>query len=214
MNNIQSLHLHYFPFPGRAAPIRDTLNIGKVAFEDSFIPPNEFGERRSAGEFPFGGLPVMDVITTSGKITSAQSNAILRFAGRLANLYPVDDILLALKIDEALDLGEDINYLLDPSLHESDEQKKIAMRKILAEQTLPEWATYLEHLLIKNGSTGFIVGKTLTVADLKLYWIFEWFTSGMLDGIPTDLFDSYTSISNWRKNIAHIRQLYLENTNS
>lgn len=208
MQNITSIRLRYFPFTGRAAPIRDTLKIGKIAFKNDFIQPNQFGELRAAGEFPFGGLPVLDVETSSGKICSAQSNAILRFAGRLANMYPVDDLLLALKVDEALDLGEDINVLIAPSLHEQDEQKKMAMRKDLAEQTLPKWASYIERLLDDNGNTGFIVGNKLTVADLKLYWIVDWLTSGMLDGIPVNLLDSFTHIAAWRKNITKIRELY------
>ena len=206
MENITALRLRYFPFTGRAAPIRDALNIGKVAFEDDFIPPEQFRERRAAGEFPFGGLPVLDVETTTGKICSAQSNAILRFAGRLSGLYPVNDPIQALKVDEAMDAGEDINQLLGPSLHEQDERKKMAMRRELADKTLPEWAAYFERLLVNNGSTGFIVGKDLTVADLKLYWIIDWLTSGILDGIPTNLFDSHTNIVSWRKNITAVRE--------
>ncbi len=210
MQNITSLRLRYFPFPGRAGAIRDALNIGKVAFEDDFVPPEQFRERRASGEFPFGGLPVLDVETTAEKCCSAQSNAILRFAGRLAGLYPVDDLIQALKVDEAMDVGEDINQLIGPSLHENDVQKKMAMRKELAEKTLPEWATYLERLLISNDSTGFIVGNALTVADLKLYWIVDWLTSGILDGIPTDLFDAYTNISSWRKNVTEVREFRLK----
>jgi glutathione S-transferase len=209
MQNITSLRLRYFPFPGRAGAIRDALNIGKVAFEDDFVPPEQFRERRASGEFPFGGLPVLDVETTAGKYCSAQSNAILRFAGRLAGLYPVDDLIQALKVDEVLDAGEDINQLMGPSLHEDDVQKKMAMRKELADKTLPEWATYLERLLISNGSTGFIVGDALTVADLKLYWIVDWLTSGILDGIPTGLFDAYPNISSWRKNVTEVREFRL-----
>ena len=206
MENITALRLRYFPFTGRAAPIRDALNIGKVAFEDDFIPPEQFRERRAAGEFPFGGLPVLDVETTTGNVCSAQSNAILRFAGRLSGLYPVNDPIQALKVDEAMDAGEDINQLLGPSLHEQDERKKMAMRRELADKTLPEWAAYFERLLVNNGSTGFIVGKDLTVADLKLYWIIDWLTSGILDGIPTNLFDSHTNIVSWRKNITAVRE--------
>ena len=210
MENIKLLRLRYFPFTGRAAAIRDAFTIGHVAFEDDFIPPEQFRERRAAGEFPFGGLPVLDVETTSGKYCSAQSNAILRFAGRLSGLYPVEDMIQALKVDEALDLGEDINQLIAPSLHENDEQRKMAMRKELAEHTLPECAAYFERLLINNGSTGFIVGKALTVADLKIYWIVDWLTSGMLDGIPTDIFAPYTNISAWRENISEVRELQLK----
>ncbi len=209
METIASLRLRYFPFPGRAAPIRDALNIGKVDFVDDFVAPEQFRDRRAAGEFPFGGLPVLDVQTSSDNACAAQSNAILRFAGRLSGLYPVDNPLLALKVDEAMDASEDINHLLDPSLHEQDEQKKMAMRKVLSEKSLPEWAGYFERLLEANGRTGFLVGNELTIADLKLYWIIDWLTSGILDGIPTGLFDIYPNLQDWRRNISSVRETLL-----
>ncbi len=144
-----------------------------------------------------------------GEQCVAQSNAILRFAGRLSGLYPVDDPLQALKVDEALDVGEDINGLISPSLHEQNVDRKMAMRKKLADETLPFWLACFERLLVANGSTGFIVGSSLTVADLKLYWIIDWLTSGILDGIPTSLIDGYENVMSWRKNISAVREARL-----
>ncbi len=114
----------------------------------------------------------------------------------------MEDLLQALKVDEALDVGEDINNLLTPSLHEQDATLKMAMRKQLAEATLPYWMACFERLLLANGSTAFIVGNNLTIADLKLYWIIDWLISGMLDGIPTSLIDDYKNIVTWRNNIS------------
>lgn len=209
MTTITALRLRYFPFTGRAEPIRDALRIGRIPFVDEHLTSEQFRDCRAAGEFPFGGLPVMDIETREGKVCSAQSNAILRFAGRLAGLYPVDDPLRALKVDEALDMGEDINGLIGPSLHEQDMERKMAMRKVLAEETLPYWAGCFERLLVANGGTGFIVGDSLTVADLKLYWIIDWLTSGMLDGIPTSLLEGFDNVVAWRKNIATVREARL-----
>jgi len=209
MNTITNLRLRYFPFTGRAEPIRDTLRIGHIDFVDEHLSYEQFQECRSAGELPFGGLPVLVVETIDGEMCVAQSNAILRFAGRLAGLYPVDNALHALKVDEALDVGEDINCLIGPSLHEQDAERKMAMRKELAEETLPFWLACFERLLVANGSTGFIRGNSLTVADLKLYWIIDWLTSGMLDGIPTSLLDGYDNVMSWRKNISAVREALL-----
>lgn len=206
MEKILSLRLHYFPFPGRAGAIRDALQIGHIAFEDVHVPPEKFRERKAAGEFPFGALPFLDIETATTKLRVAQSNAILRFTGRLAGLYPADDTLLALKVDEALDVGEDINALLGPSLHEQDNEKKMAMRKILAEEDLPSWMDCIERLLITNGSTGFFVGNSLTVADLKLYWVCDFLSNGSLDGIPTTLLDDFPNVLAWFKNIASVRE--------
>jgi len=209
MSNVPKLRLRYFPFPGRAGPIRDTLQIGGIDFEDEHIPPAQFRERRAAGEFPFGGLPVMDVETDAGKFCVSQSNAILRYAGRLTGLYPERDPLLALKVDEALGMGEDVSQSLSPTFHEQDNERKMAMRKVLAEETLPYWADCFERLLQANGGNGFIVGNDLTVADLKLYWIIDFLTNGSLDGIPTSLVDGYPGITAWRQRVSAEREARL-----
>lgn len=209
MNKITSLRLRYFPFPGRAEAIRDTLRIGHVDFIDEHLTFEQFQACRTANEFPFGGLPVLVVETADGEQCIAQSNAILRFAGRITGLYPKDDPLQALKVDEALDMGEDINCQISPSLHEQDEDRKMAMRKVLAEETLPFWLACFERLLVANGSTGFLVGNSLTIADLKLYWILDWLTMGILDGIPASLADNYEHVLSWRNNISSVRNTRL-----
>ncbi len=209
MGNSARLRLYYFPFPGRAGPIRDALRIGQIPFEDIHIPPEQFQKKRAAGEFPFGGLPVFDIETSAGTVRSAQSNAILRYAGRLSRLYTEDDYVQALKIDEALDLGEDINELLGPSLHEQDMDRKLAMRKVLAEETLPYWANCFERLLMTNGNTGYIAGKHLSIADLKLYWVIDFLTNESLDGIPKTLLDNFEAVMTWRKNITSVREARL-----
>ena len=201
MNNFKSLRLRYLEFPGRAQAIRDTLRIGGIAFIDEHLTYDQFRDCRAAGELPFGCIPVLVIDNGAGTQCVAQSNAILRFAGRLTGLYPSDDPMLALKVDEALGVGEDINCLLAPSLREQDTGRKMAMRKVLAEETLPFWMGCLDRLLVANGSTGFIVGNTLTIADLKLYWIIDWLTLGILDGIPANLVDGYENVVSWRNNI-------------
>jgi len=209
MNTFTSLRLRYLEFPGRAQAIRDTLRIGHIDFVDEHLTYDQFRDCRAAGEFPFGGIPVLVIETSNDTQCVAQSNAILRFAGRLAGLYPMDDPLQALKVDEALGVGEDINCLLAPSLHEQDTERKMAMRKLLADETLPFWMDCFERLLVANGSTGFIAGHNLTIADLKLYWIIDWLTMGILDGIPKNLPDSFRNVVNWRKNITAVRETRL-----
>ena len=209
MNTFTSLRLRYLEFPGRAQPIRDTLRIGRIDFVDEHLTADQFRDCRAAGEFPFGGIPVLVIGTGDGEHCVAQSNAILRFAGRLTGLYPVDDPLQALKVDEVLGVGEDINCLLGPSLHEEDAGRKMAMRKALAEETLPYWMACLDRLLVMNGNSGFIVGNSLTIADLKLYWIIDWLTMGILDGIPKNLIDGFKSVVNWRNNITAVREARL-----
>lgn len=206
MSNIGNIQLHYFNFPGRAGSIRDCLKISGIQFEDIHIAYDQFRELKETDQLPFGALPLLDLETAEGAIRSAQSNAILRFVGRMSALYPESDPIKALKVDEAMDLAEDIYNVLAPSMAENDEEKKLAMRKKLAQVTLPIWLGYLERLLVANGNTGFIVGDSLSVADLKLYWMADMFTNGNLDGVPTSILDSYKSIIAWRDNIAAERE--------
>ncbi len=196
------LRLQYFPFPARAGAIRDTLRIGKIPFDDVHVSLERFQELKAANAFPFGSLPVLDVETANGTVTSAQSNAILRFVGRRAGLYPVDDPLKALKVDEAMDVAEDLYHVIGPSMGESDGERRAAMRKTLATETLPRWGGCLERLLVANGRTGFVAGDALTVADLKLHWIIDKLTNGTLDGIPTTVLDGFPALAAWRTRVA------------
>ncbi len=87
MHKIISLRLRYFPFSGRAEAIRDALRIGRVDFVDELLTFEQFNDARAVNEFPFGSLPVMMVESDAGTQCVAQSNAILRLAGRLSGLY-------------------------------------------------------------------------------------------------------------------------------
>lgn len=205
MSNESTLRLHYFPFPGRAGAIRDALRIGGIGFEDVHLSPDRFREQKAAGTLQFGSFPALEITTPRGTVSATQSNAILRFVGRQTGLYPVEDPLLALKVDEALEFGEDINHAIGPSISEKDDVQRMAMRKVLAEETLPRLAGLFEKLLVANGRTGFVTGNTLTVADLKLYWLADKLTNGTLDGIPKTQLDGYAAIQAWRKNIAAVR---------
>ena len=53
------------------------------------------------------------------------------------------------------------------------------------------------------------MGNNLTVADLKLYWIVDWLTMGILDGIPKSLIDGFNNVVNWRNNITAVREARL-----
>jgi len=185
------LKLVYFPFPGRAGPIRDAFQIGKIAFTDEHIPPPEQqAQKGDLGKFPLGTVPVLHV----NNVLINESNAILRYVGRRANLYS-DDLVKAAKIDEALDLGEDYLAKLGASFAIQDEAKRIEARKALVENVFPRMLAGTQRLIENNGKTGFFVGDTLTIADLKLFYIAVLLTSGKLDGVPNTILDAYPSIT-------------------
>lgn len=112
---------------------------------------------------PFGQLPVLEV---DGE-KYAQSNAILRYVGKLTGLYP-EDPKQALVVDMVIDTIEDIiNLHLRPSMLEKDDSKKMELREQLAGSTYPYYLSRLESLAKKGD--GFIAGPNMTIADLHLY---------------------------------------------
>jgi len=175
------LKLIYFDLHGgRGEPARLALSIGGIAFEDDRVPPSDWERRRP--ETPFGTLPVLEV---DGQIL-AESNAINRYVGKLADLYPSDPWQAAL-CDEIMEAVEDINSKIFATLFLPEEQKK-AQRKALVEGPLPFYLTRVGQRLQAHGGQYFAAGR-LSVADLKVFVWIRHLRSGELDYVPTDLPD-------------------------
>lgn len=103
---------------GRAEPIRLAFAVGGTDFEDVRISRDAF--QAAKDQYPFGQLPVMEI---EGR-TVAQSQALLRYAGKRAGLYPAD-AMQALLVDEAMGGVEDVIGAVVPSLREQDEGKRV-----------------------------------------------------------------------------------------
>lgn len=136
------------------------------------------------------------------KVVVAESNAILRYIGKLGGVYPSDPIQ-ALKVDSLIETSLEATRSLEVSLSgmvrsllfETDwtDEEKLACRKRLAEDKergLPFYLSYFEKVLKENG-TGFFVGDSLTIADLAISRLVFWIESGTLDGIPKSMLDDY-----------------------
>ena len=178
----------YFNFPfWRAETCRLALHIGGIEFEDARLGRDELRAKKAAGEFPYGQLPILEV---DGKVF-AQSVAIAKFCGKLSGLYPRDNDLAALKVDEFLDAAAQITSLVNPSMNEKDPTKRAAMREELAQQTFPRWLDFLEK---RMGPDDYLVGNSLTVADLAIWRLLGWLTGGVLDGIPNDLLKPHSRL--------------------
>lgn len=176
------LKLTYFDIRGgRGEPARLAMHVGGIAFEDDRITFRQFGERRS--NFPFARIPLLEI----DGIKLSQGNAINRYVGRLAGLYPTDPLQAAF-CDEVLDAVEDIVSKVVTTFSMTDEAEKKAARKALADGPIIVYLQQLQALLASRGGEYFADGR-LTIADLKvLVWIRD-LRSGTLDHIPRDLPD-------------------------
>lgn len=171
--------LTYFDFDGgRAEPVRIAFHAAGIEFEDHRISFPEFGEMRRTTRF--SSVPVLEI---DGTVVT-QSNAMLRYVGKMAGLYPEDD-LQAFYCDEAMGAIED---LLHHTVHtfglEGDELK--AAREKLVDGWLSIYLKGLAELLSRGGGEYFADNR-LTVADLKVFMQTQSLLAGTLDHVPGDI---------------------------
>ena len=187
----------------RAEVLRVSLYISNIPFEDVRISRDEFINMIKTGflpngkRVPFHQLPVIEV---DGQIIG-QTGAIARYCGKISNLYSNDNINAA-KIDQIIDAATDITNLVSPTIREKDEQKKIEDRLLLKSKFLPRWFTYLENILSESTSDWFVENK-MTIADIAMWRLLGWLISGIIDGIPTTIVDSYPKLKNIHTNVHH-----------
>jgi len=178
---MDALKLTYFDFPGgRAEPARLALHLGGIPFEDHRFPFAEFADVRKTT--PLRQVPTLHI----NGVQVTQSDAITRYAGRLAGLYP-DDALQALLCDEVMGALEDINVKIGATFGLTGEALESA-RKALVAGPLPLYLSWLETQLAQHGGAYF-ADQRLTVADLKAFVVLRWLVSGKLDHLPADLLD-------------------------
>lgn len=171
--------LTYFDFDGgRAEPIRIAFHAAGIAFEDNRISFPEFGEIR--GSTRFNSIPVLEI---DGEAFS-QSNALSRYVGKMAGLYPADD-LQALYCDEILGAIEDVNHYIVRTMGLEGDEFRLA-RQSLVDGWLTVYLRGLEQLLVRGGGKYF-ADNALTIADLTAFVQSRSLTTGFLDHIPTDI---------------------------
>lgn len=176
------LALTYFDFDGgRGEPARLALSIAGIPFEDRRVTVDAWRSLKT--QMPYGALPVLEV---DGQVLS-QSNAINRYVGKLANLYPADAWQAAL-CDEVMDAVEDIGQQIVATFPIEDAAQKKAARQRLASGPIPLYLSGLHHQLQQRGNEYFSDGR-LTMADLRVYVWIRHLRSGALDHVPADLVD-------------------------
>lgn len=173
--------LIYFDFAGsRGEECRIALHLAGVDFDDVRVQGKDWPAMKDAT--PFGAMPVLEM---PGKPALAQSNAILVFIGRQHHLHPADDFEAA-RHEALMCAAEDLRHATTPVFRIADPVQKREAREAFAANELRIWGSQVERQL---GDGPFVGGATLHVADIKLYMIVRWLTSGVVDHVPTTAFD-------------------------
>jgi prostaglandin-H2 D-isomerase / glutathione transferase len=179
VNIMSQLKLTYFDFHGgRAEPARLAMHIGNIAFEDyRFAHADLAAVRKST---PFGQVPTLHV----DGVQVTQSDAITRYVGKLAGLYPADPFQ-ALLCDEVMGAVEDAIIKMGPTYRMTGDALKEA-RTTLVNGPLTMYLGWLQNQLQAHGGEYF-ADQRLTIADLKVFSYVQGLNSGRLDHVPTDL---------------------------
>lgn len=173
--------LTYFDFDGgRGETTRIVMSIAGVDFEDHRISFAEFGMTRNS--MPLSAVPTLLV----NGVTYTQSNAMNRYYGKIANLYP-DDPWEAFKCDEVMEAMEDVMHLMVRTFGLEGDELKTAREKLTA-GPLTMYLKFLGTRLKAAGGQYFADGR-LTVGDIKVFVWLRALKSGKLDHVPVDLID-------------------------
>ena len=187
------------------------LFLGGVEFEDVRNVP--WGELKH--KMVFGALPTMEV---DGKLLS-QTQAMAAYSGTLGSprLYP-EDPWLAAKVNEAINGCTDVTNSMSVTMRLPDDEKVAARAALIGDGgRVARQLQSIDNLCAQNNenssSNGWVVGDTLTVADLAIWRLAGWLSGGIMDGVPagyvTDTFphiaglvaavDAYPKVQEWKK---------------
>ena len=171
--------LTYFDIDsGRAEPVRIAFHAAGIDFEDNRISFVAFNEMRHTTRF--SSVPVLEI--DGAAVT--QSNAIARYVGKMAGLYP-EDALQALYCDEAMGAIEDLLHHTVHTFGLQGEELKAAREK-LVDGWLSVYLKGLAELLERGGGEYFADGR-ITIGDLKVFTQTRSLLSGILDHVPSDI---------------------------
>ncbi len=178
--------LSYFDFAGgRGEDCRLALHLAGVDFEDDRVNPKDWSAKKPST--PFGAMPVLEI---EGQGVVAQSNAILGLIGSQHDLLPKNAFEAAKHI-ALLNAAEDLRARVAPTMGLDDKEKQKKLREELADGYLKDWAKLVDSQI--DGP--FAGGDVISVADLKLFVLMNWFKNGVVEHVPTTCFDDFAKLS-------------------
>jgi glutathione S-transferase len=170
--------LIYFAARGRAELIRLLLAEAAVDYHEHVVGrgtppsdgrPTDLAALKATGALPFDAVPVWE---EPGGLRLAQSGAIANHIARTHGMRGRDALEEA-QCDQLLGAVDDVRLELRKLGTVAADQRP-AQRTELASTTLPRWLGHLDRLLqLNGGGAGFVVGASITVADVALWYLLE-----------------------------------------
>lgn len=178
----------------RAEVGRIALFMGDIKFDDVRIKREDFSTAKETGTLsdgtvlPFHQIPCLVV----DDVSIAQTGAIARFCGKLSGLYSTHDDVNAAKIDDFIDFATDLTVMIYNTPNKTDEEKKRKARRDLATGPLKRKLSMLEKNI--SSDSEWLVTSNISIADVAIWRLLGWLSSGILDGMPTDLLSGFPKI--------------------
>jgi len=181
-----SLSIIYLPFDGRAYPVRLAAYLVGLSYKDVFTNFQQHAETKAAGNRRWSGMPEVKLHDKDGNVvlTVGQSNVCIKLIAQLGGkMYPDNPVQAAL-VDEVMAACEDVFGLIAAYFTEQDADKKKALAAVaMADDKMPYWMGKFEQRLTENeargNKSGFLVGDSMTVGDLKTYCMLS-----VIHGLP------------------------------
>lgn len=190
-----NISLKYFNMPGRAEPSRLALRLAKIPFHDDRIVNGTWKDIKDEIR-PWGTVPVL----MADGVAVYQSQNIHLYVGSFTGFIP-ENIHDQLKMRECMFALDDCIGAFGPTNVITDLEKKIEARAALCVPggKLHDILTRFEEFI---GDRSLVVGDKLSMADLSLFTMLGSLISGLFDGVPKNLLDSFPKLGAYFRGIA------------
>jgi glutathione S-transferase len=191
----QQLTLTYFDLPAKAEPIRLAFHVGGIPFVDQRVN----GAQWQTMKAKFGQYAQIPVLEVDGNVIY-QSVNILLYAGTLTGLIATD-LEGELRMREVILACDDIPNTFQQTFTITNPEERIAARTILFKEN---GRTFCQLKRIEElvGDREFVVGSTLTIADISVFTYCCMLKCGHFDGFPSDCLDCVPKLKAFVNRIA------------
>jgi glutathione S-transferase len=178
--------LYYWPgIQGRGEFVRLALEEAGADYVDTALIPDRKGGGVAAIKPFLEGKdvkrpPFAPPFLGAGRQIIGQTSNILLFLGPRHGLAPRDEAgriwthQLQLTIADLVDEAHDTHHPLGPTLYYEDQKKESRKRtKPFLAERIPKYLGYFERVIERNGRGTWMVGRSVTYADLSMAQVIE-----------------------------------------